>query len=80
MARQKKPMQQYLRYTAVGVEMGLSVLAGLFIGNLLDGFFGTGPWLMLVFLILGCVAGFRALYRVGREMRRDLRDEEPPSP
>lgn len=76
MARPKKPMQEYLRYTAVGIELGLSVLVGLFIGKYLDDYFGTDPWLTLVFLILGCVAGFRSLYRVGREMMRDLKNED----
>ena len=70
----KRPMQQYLRYSAVGIEMGLSVVAGLFIGKVLDDYLGTQPWLTLVFLILGCVAGFRAIYRTARRMQDDLRD------
>ena len=76
MAKPKKPMQQYLRYTAVGIELGLSVLVGLFAGKFLDDYFGTAPWLLLTGLIFGCIAGFRSLYRMGRQMMRDLKNED----
>jgi ATP synthase protein I len=46
---------------------GLTLLAGLFLGyyggRWLDGLAGTTPWLTLVGLLLGIVAGFRVLLR-----------------
>jgi len=78
MAERKSSMHHYLRYSAVGIEMGLSVVAGLLIGKLLDDHLGTTPWLTLVFLLFGCAAGFRAIYRTARRMQRDLRDEGKP--
>lgn len=40
-----------------------SVAVGLFFGYLLDKLFGTHPWLLLVFLLLGTVSGFYSLIR-----------------
>ena len=55
--------------SSLGLEMGFGVLAGFFIGWLLDGILHTRPWLMLVFLALGLGAGFRALWRAVRASR-----------
>ncbi len=59
-----------LSQSSVGLELGLSVIIGLLIGYGLDAKFGTGPWLMLLFLVFGLVAGFRGVLRaVGRAER-----------
>ncbi|MDY7033717.1 MAG: AtpZ/AtpI family protein [Thermodesulfobacteriota bacterium] len=59
------------RYSAIGLEMGLSIVIGLAIGWWLDRLFGTKPWLSLVFLIFGLVAGFRSLFRLLRDVKKD---------
>ncbi len=59
-----------LAQSSVGLELGLSVIIGLLIGYGLDAKFETGPWLMLLFLGFGLVAGFRGVLRaVGRAER-----------
>lgn len=68
--------KQYLRFSAVGLELGFSVILGLLVGQWLDSKFGTSPWLMLLFLIFGLVAGFRSVYRLLRESTAD--HSEPP--
>lgn len=40
-------------YGAVGVQLAASVVAGLFLGDWLDGKLGTSPWLTLI----GCLTG-----------------------
>jgi ATP synthase protein I len=40
-----------------------SIAVGLFAGYFLDKFFGTQPWLLLLFTILGVVSGFYSLLR-----------------
>jgi len=40
-----------------------SIAVGLFIGYLLDKLFGTQPWLLLVFFLLGTVSGFYSLLK-----------------
>jgi ATP synthase protein I len=58
------------RYGAIGLQMGLSVAIGLVIGLALDRYLGTEPWLALIFLILGVIAGFLALFRLAKEIQR----------
>jgi ATP synthase protein I len=48
----------------IGVEMVAALAVGAGIGWLLDQWLGTGPWLMVVFLILGMGAAVMSVYRV----------------
>jgi ATP synthase protein I len=65
------------RLASVGIEMGVSVLLGWGIGAWLDGKLHTKPWLMLVFVILGVVAGGRSVYTAARAAARDAEDKDP---
>ena len=58
------------RYGAIGLQMGLSVAIGLVIGVALDRYLGTTPWMALIFLILGVIAGFLALFRLAKEIQK----------
>jgi ATP synthase protein I len=61
------------KYSALGLEMALSVVIGMGIGYYLD----RGPWLMIVWISLGFAAGVRSLYRAAVRSGKDLeRDEE----
>lgn len=40
-----------------------SIAVGLFFGYFLDKFFGTQPWLLFTFTILGVISGFYSLLR-----------------
>ncbi len=40
-----------------------SIAVGLFLGYFLDKLFGTQPWLLLVFTLLGVISGFYSLLR-----------------
>ncbi|MCC6747656.1 MAG: AtpZ/AtpI family protein [Deltaproteobacteria bacterium] len=60
-----------LRYSAVGLEMGVAVLVGYGAGWWLDKKFGTKPYLSLVMLLVGIAAGFLALIRVAKEVGRE---------
>src|SRR4051812_45513604 len=62
-ARTAKRGFQMLSASSVGLEMGLSVLIGVLAGVWLDGKLGTTPWLMLLLIGLGFVAGFRGVMR-----------------
>jgi len=60
----KRETLRYLRelayYSSLGFQVALSIFIGLAIGIFLDRrVFHTTPWLTLVFLALGIVAGFR---------------------
>lgn len=53
-------------------EFVAAILVGAVIGWQSDVWFGTTPWLLIVFLMLGTAAGFWNLYRVAAP-------KEPPS-
>jgi len=71
-ARSSKRMYEGLSSSSVGLELGIAVIVALLFGMWLDRRLGTQPWLMLVFLCLGLVAGFRNVLRaVARAERAD---------
>jgi ATP synthase protein I len=61
----------------VGIELALSTVIGLLGGRWIDGKLGTSPWLMLLGLVLGVVAGFRSLIRAARQAKQE--SEGPPA-
>lgn len=59
----KRETRRYLRdlayYSSIGLSVALSIVIGLALGIYLDTKFNTSPWLMMIFLGLGIVAGYR---------------------
>lgn len=51
-------------------QLSASVLLGYFLGNWLDGLLHTAPWLTMVGVMAGVVAGFLGLYHLSRIMLR----------
>lgn len=51
---------------SMGISIVLATVIGLALGYWLDKVFDTSPWLTLIFLVLGIVAGFRNLYILGK--------------
>lgn len=47
----------------MGINLVVSTLVGVLIGKGLDSFFGTAPYLIIVFSIFGVIAGFIELFR-----------------
>jgi ATP synthase protein I len=56
----------------VGLEVALSVAAGLFGGAWLDEKFATKPWLTVIGLAYGLAAAGRAIYRALKKANREL--------
>jgi ATP synthase protein I len=74
-ARRSRQFYHALSASSIGLELGLSVVFGILFGRWLDGKLGTTPWLMLVFLALGVVAGFRSVMRAVRRSDRAAEEE-----
>jgi ATP synthase protein I len=59
----KKETRRYIKelgyFSTIGLSVALAIFIGLAVGLWLDKKFGTHPWLMIIFLILGIVAGYR---------------------
>ena len=53
-------------YGAVGIQLALSVVAGLLLGNYLDNKWGSRPWLALMGLTIGFAGGLYNLIRILR--------------
>jgi ATP synthase protein I len=52
----------------IGIQLVVSTFIGLAMGYYLDEWLGTQPWLLIIFLILGIVAGFRNVYREAKKI------------
>ena len=70
-----KGMKSFGRYGSVGFELLVSMAGGYYLGRYLDKRFGT-HWLALGGFLLGCYAGFRALYKAAKTMQRDIENDE----
>lgn len=56
----------YGKYGAIGFEFAGSVIAGLFIGDYADANLGTGPFLMVLGVMVGIAAGtYRLVVTLG---------------
>jgi len=66
-----KQLKSFARVGALGIELALSTVIGLLLGRWLDGKFGTEPWLTLVGLVFGVIAGFRSLIETARKATRN---------
>jgi ATP synthase protein I len=59
------------RLSSIGIEMAVAVFVGFLMGHFLDKWLHTDPWLMIVFLLLGVVAGFKGMIAAAREASAD---------
>lgn len=76
-ADQPTPWKRYLRFSSLGIELGLSVMIGLIGGQWLDKYFGTTPWLLLLGLLFGMAAGVLSMLRALKALKTP--DESPPA-
>mgnify|MGYP001268016528 FL=1 len=58
----------------IGMKMSLdlfsSILVGMMIGLGIDNFFSTKPVFLLIFLVLGMIAGFYSLYKSAQNLNK----------
>jgi ATP synthase protein I len=62
--------------SSMGIAMVLATVIGLTAGYYLDKWFGTSPWLTIVFLILGIIAGFKNIYVITRRVQRMAKEDQ----
>lgn len=58
--------------SAVGIEMAISPLIGWGLGAALDSWLSWPVRLSVIGLVVGAIAGFRALYRATRKVQQEL--------
>lgn len=56
--------------STVGITLVVATLIGYYMGYYLDRFFGTSPWLTIIFLFFGIAAGFKNLFMAVKRVER----------
>ena len=55
----------------LGTELVAAVGVGTIIGFILDSWFGTKPWLIIIFFFLGAAAGMLNVVRTANRMQKE---------
>ena len=55
----------------LGTELVAAVAVGTIIGFILDSWFDTKPWLMIIFFFLGAAAGMLNVIRTANRMQKE---------
>ena len=55
----------------LGTELVAAVAVGTIIGFILDNWFGTKPWLIIIFFFIGAAAGMLNVVRVAKRMQNN---------
>ena len=55
----------------LGTELIAAVIVGTIIGFILDNWFGTKPWLIILFFFLGAAAGMLNVIKVANKMQKE---------
>ena len=75
-ARQKAHQEEHYSQAQIAWRMVTEMVAGLGIGfgigYGLDWLFGTTPWLMVLFTLLGVAAGINVMLRTAKEVQRSM--------
>ena len=54
----------------MSTEMVAAVVVGTIIGFILDNWFGTKPWLILIFFFVGVIAGITNVFKSAKKMQK----------
>ena len=54
----------------LGTELVAAVAVGTIIGFILDNWFGTKPWLIIIFFFLGAIAGMLNVIKTAKNMQK----------
>jgi ATP synthase protein I len=66
----RRTFKEMAYFSSLGISVSLAIFIGLGIGVWLDRKFDTSPWLTLIFLVLGIIAGFRNIALVIKRARK----------
>ena len=55
----------------LGTELVAAVMVGTIIGFILDSWFDTKPWLIIIFFFLGSAAGMLNVIRTAKKMQKE---------
>lgn len=58
----KEDNSGWAQLSFIGLQLGLSIAAGLAIGYYLDQWLHTSPWMLIIWLLFGIAAGFYKVF------------------
>ena len=70
--------QKLAELSSIGLVLPSSIAVGMLIGYLLDKAFGTHPWLLAIFTLLGIASGFMTLVRSLKRIGVEKDDDDEP--
>lgn len=73
----KRRRELAVQMTALGLEFSASVIGGLVLGYYLDRWFGTEPWLLIVFTFGGMAGALVRIVTLSQRFERMRREERP---
>ena len=62
--------------TSIPFVMAAGPIVGYFLGNWLDGWLATGPYLMIIFSVLGLVSSIRETIKLIQRLNQISEDEK----
>ncbi|OQX55654.1 MAG: hypothetical protein B5M54_01395 [Candidatus Aminicenantes bacterium 4484_214] len=72
----KPKWRRLAELSSLGLILPSSIIVGLFFGYWLDKLFGTHPWLLLVFTVLGIASGLISLLRAVQKINKNMPPHE----
>ncbi len=72
----KKFLNAFSQAGTIGLHMVSGIAVGAVVGYLLDRWLDTRPWLTVIFLVVGIVAGFKNVYVDSRRLIAAQQREE----
>lgn len=61
--------------STVGIVLVVCTVIGYVFGSWLDRVFGTEPWLMLLFTLMGIAAGFIEMFRIVAQISKEQEED-----
>jgi ATP synthase protein I len=69
--KDKKYWESLGTASIMGLHVVSGTVVGLAMGYYLDKWLGTKPWLLLIFLVFGIIAGFRNMFQELKKITKD---------
>ena len=69
-SKKNKPTSNLGMAFKLSTELVVTVVVGTIIGFILDNWFGTKPWLILIFFFVGVIAGISNVIRSAKNMQK----------
>ncbi|NGQ95554.1 AtpZ/AtpI family protein [Brevibacillus sp. SYP-B805] len=66
MSKLDKPWQAIGLVSLIGVDLAVCVVAGVWLGKYIDRMYATGPWFLMLGLLVGLGVGVYSVYRLIR--------------